>query len=133
MPSTEPEHEESEPDSSPTPGPDEAFCSSCGSIIKKNAEICPECGVRQEQAPGTGSSSGEKNPGLAAVASFFFAGLGQIYNGQITKGLLLIGVQIVNVLLMFVLIGFFTYFVVWVFGIYDAYKVAERINAGEDI
>lgn len=27
-----------------------------------------------------------KNPGLAAVLSFFFMGLGQIYNGQIAKG-----------------------------------------------
>ena len=31
----------------------------------------------------------KKNPGLAAVASFFFAGLGQIYNGEILKGVLL--------------------------------------------
>ena len=30
-------------------------------------------------------SNPQKNPGLAAVASFFFAGLGQIYNGEITK------------------------------------------------
>ena len=27
-------------------GPDEQFCSSCGEIIKKLAEICPKCGVR---------------------------------------------------------------------------------------
>lgn len=27
---------------------DEAFCSSCGAIIKKEAEICPKCGVRQK-------------------------------------------------------------------------------------
>jgi TM2 domain-containing membrane protein YozV len=24
------------------------FCSSCGAIIKKEAEICPKCGVRQK-------------------------------------------------------------------------------------
>jgi predicted RNA-binding Zn-ribbon protein involved in translation (DUF1610 family) len=24
---------------------DEAFCSSCGAIIKKEAVICPKCGV----------------------------------------------------------------------------------------
>ena len=29
-------------------GVDEIFCSSCGSIIKKEAEICPKCGVRQK-------------------------------------------------------------------------------------
>jgi len=27
--------------------PDEMFCSSCGAVIKKEAEICPKCGVRQ--------------------------------------------------------------------------------------
>ena len=26
---------------------DEKYCSECGEIIKKNAEICPKCGVRQ--------------------------------------------------------------------------------------
>jgi TM2 domain-containing membrane protein YozV len=30
------------------------------------------------------------SPGIAAVLSFIFNGLGQIYNGQITKGLLII-------------------------------------------
>jgi len=29
---------------------DEVFCSSCGSIIKKEAEICPHCGVRQRRS-----------------------------------------------------------------------------------
>mgnify|MGYP001992474582 CR=1 FL=1 len=28
-------------------GPDEAFCTSCGQVIKAMAEICPKCGVRQ--------------------------------------------------------------------------------------
>lgn len=28
--------------------PDEAYCSSCGELIKAEAEICPECGVRQK-------------------------------------------------------------------------------------
>jgi TM2 domain-containing membrane protein YozV/ribosomal protein L40E len=31
-------------------GSDEAFCTSCGAIIKKEAEICPKCGVRQRRA-----------------------------------------------------------------------------------
>lgn len=69
-----------------------------------------------------------KNPGLAAVASFFFSGLGQIYNGEIGKGMLLIFVQVINVLLFFVLIGFVTYPITWAYGIYDAYKTAERLN-----
>jgi predicted RNA-binding Zn-ribbon protein involved in translation (DUF1610 family) len=31
-------------------GADEVFCTSCGAAIKKEAEICPECGVRNENA-----------------------------------------------------------------------------------
>lgn len=35
-------------------GADEIFCRSCGEPIKREAEICPNCGVRNE---GSGSSS----------------------------------------------------------------------------
>lgn len=37
----------------PAKGLDECFCSSCGSVVKKAAEICPKCGVRQRPAPTT--------------------------------------------------------------------------------
>ena len=70
-----------------------------------------------------------KSPGLAAVLSFFWPGLGQIYNGEIGKGLLIMFVQIINALLMLVLIGFITAPIVLIWSIYDAYKTAERINA----
>ena len=30
-------------------GADETFCASCGGIIKKDAEICPKCGVRNKK------------------------------------------------------------------------------------
>jgi TM2 domain-containing membrane protein YozV len=69
-----------------------------------------------------------KNSGLAAVLSFFFAGLGQIYNGQIGKGVLFIVIQGVNLLLMFIIVGFITYPIVWIWGMMDAYKTAEKIN-----
>lgn len=39
------------------PAHDEVFCTSCGEIIKEQAEICPECGTRQK--PEQGSMSGE--------------------------------------------------------------------------
>lgn len=70
-----------------------------------------------------------KNSGLAAVLSFFFTGLGQIYNGQIGKGVVFIIIQIINVGLMFILVGFLTYPIVWIWGMVDAYKTAERFNA----
>lgn len=70
-----------------------------------------------------------KNPGLAAVLSFFFAGLGQIYNGQITKGIAFVVIQIINAFLMLVLIGFLTFPAFWIWGMIDAYRTAERLNA----
>lgn len=105
---------------------DEQYCSSCGEIIKKEAEICPECGVRQKEA-----SAGEKNPGIAAVLSLVFTGAGQIYNEQIGKGIGLIVLQVINVILMFVIIGFFTYLLTWGYAIYDAHDTAKKINSGE--
>lgn len=71
---------------------------------------------------------GEKNSGIAAVLSFFITGLGQIYNGQIFKGILLILIQIVNGLLLYVLIGFVTMPIVWLYGVINAYRHAERVN-----
>jgi TM2 domain-containing membrane protein YozV len=70
-----------------------------------------------------------KNPGVAAVLSFFITGLGQIYNGQIAKGVLFIVIQAINVLLMYVLIGFITCPIFWIWGMVDAYRTAEKINA----
>lgn len=38
-----------------TKGPDEVFCTACGEPIKRAAELCPECGVRNDSATGVGS------------------------------------------------------------------------------
>ena len=73
-----------------------------------------------------------KQPGIAAVLSFFWTGVGQIYNGQILKGIFLIILQGINGLLMFVGIGFITYPIVWIWGMYDAYKTAERMNHNQN-
>ena len=69
-----------------------------------------------------------KNPGIAAVLSFICTGLGQVYNGQIGKGIALIGLQIFNILLMFVIIGFITFPITWLYGVYDAYITAQTYN-----
>lgn len=39
---------DSEDESKNSPEQDEKYCKKCGEIIDKEAEICPECGVRQE-------------------------------------------------------------------------------------
>lgn len=48
------------------PGPDEAFCTSCGSIIKEQAEICPDCGVRQQGGANAQQAGGAPAGGAPA-------------------------------------------------------------------
>jgi len=114
------------------PGPDEKYCSECGAIIKKAAEICPKCGIRVIGPSKTHIQAVQlKNPGLAALASFIWCGAGQVYNGQILKGVVLLIAYLISIVLIFVLIGLITTPLLWIYGIYDAYKTAEKINAGE--
>lgn len=70
-----------------------------------------------------------KNPGLAAILSFFYTGLGQIYNGQISKGIAFIIAFSFSLLLIIVGIGIITSPILWIYGIYDAHKSAVKINA----
>jgi len=69
-----------------------------------------------------------KNPAVATILSFFFMGLGQIYNGQIGKGILFLVAYIISLLLMFILIGLITTPILWIWGMIDANNSAKRIN-----
>lgn len=70
------------------PGPDEQYCSSCGEIIKKEAEICPHCGVRQKPAPG--GASGSKDRVTAGILALLLGGIGahKFYLDQTGLGVL---------------------------------------------
>ena len=50
-----------------------------------------------------------KNPSIAVLLSFFWPGLGQIYNGEIGKGILFLIAAGISAGLMWVLIGFLLY------------------------
>ncbi|MFW6269158.1 MAG: hypothetical protein ACOC4G_03660 [Bacillota bacterium] len=73
----------------------------------------------------------KKSPGLAAVLSFLWGGVGQIYNGQIGKGIVIVIIQAINTFLFSFIIGFITFPIVWIWNIYDAYKTAKHINDGK--
>lgn len=92
------------------------------------------------------------NPGLAAVLSFIWNGLGQIYNGQIRKGLTIMFVSTISMLIVIVgavLVGQFLLMqtqsihhliiglcllgagiisiaILGIYNIYDAYNTASR-------
>ena len=69
-------------------GADEQYCSSCGDVVKKEAEICPHCGVRVKksfQAP-----MGSKSKVTAGVLAILLGGLGahKFYLGHTGLGIL---------------------------------------------
>lgn len=59
----------------------EKYCHSCGSVIKKEAEICVKCGVRQTPAE---LPKVHKSRSTAALLAFLFGSLGihRFYLGQ---------------------------------------------------
>lgn len=97
-------------------------------------------------------NSVKAHPGVAAVFSFIFSGLGQIYNGQIAKGLVIIFLSAVNMLIFLVgsvimgafflkklsslplfiaglvlfVIGLFFICIVGIYSIFDAYSVSSK-------
>ena len=98
------------------------------------------------------------NPGVSAVLSFLFNGLGQIYNGQIAKGLFLMALStlfMIGVVMGSVLCGYYflTGFkegwalrwalwgllpsllgtaLVGIYNIFDAYQTALRMKEDEE-
>jgi TM2 domain-containing membrane protein YozV len=99
------------------------YCPNCGAELQyKEAEICPTCGVRIRQP----EPEKKKEPVLSAVLSFIFAGSGQVYNGELGKGILFLFGTIVGLFIFF-----FPGVIIWIYGVYDAYSTAEKMNKGE--
>jgi TM2 domain-containing membrane protein YozV len=83
-----------------------------------------------------------KSTGTATVLSFFWPGVGQIYNGQIFKGLLFgffqISLGIVNFFILFAspvlfLFGSISLLAFWINGMYDAHQMAQVYNDYEKL
>ena len=98
------------------------------------------------------ATNSKSQPGIAAVLSFVFNGLGQLYNGQIFKGLLVVFLSAINLLVLVLgsvlialwllgkvsgtvypiaglglfIIGLIAICIIGIYSIIDAYKVASR-------
>lgn len=89
-----------------------AFCEECKVQIN-NKNYCKKC----VEILFNKKKVSQRSPVIAALLSFVIGGAGQIYNGQIGKG---------------ILIFFTTWLIIpWIYGIFDAYNVANKINRGE--
>lgn len=120
-------------------GPDEVYCRDCGSVIAARAELCPECGIRQRDPPSSGlddaieSLTEGGNPFVAGVLSALFPGLGQLYNRELEKALLVIVASFLAGLSALVLVGFVLFPLVWLYAVWDAYRVADRQGADGEL
>lgn len=73
---------------------DEVFCTSCGEVIKEEAEICPECGTRQIEEDTESDYTipemkrhelekvANKDTTVAILLGIFISPLGYVYAGS---------------------------------------------------
>lgn len=105
------------------------FCESCGAALKDGDQFCESCGAPiavPQAAPAPASTvQKEKNPVLSLILSFFFPGLGSIFNGDTVKG---IGIYLGTIIGMLLLV--IPGVIVWIYGMYDAYSTAKKMNEG---
>lgn len=111
------------------------YCPNCGIGIRPDWVQCPKCLKPLNYGDSRGSQNRSyypkekiKDPGIAAILSFFIVGLGQIYNGEIGKGIVLIILYGLAWVLSFLLIGIPMLLILWFYGIVNAYNTAKEIN-----
>jgi TM2 domain-containing membrane protein YozV len=109
------------------------FCSECGKpLSNESAKFCDNCGAKIDVTnPGDQREvrlvpTEEKNPFLATLCSFFIPGLGQTYNGETAKGVAILAGTLIGAV-FFLIPGV----LVWIFGLYDAYTTAKKMNNKE--
>jgi TM2 domain-containing membrane protein YozV len=74
----------------------------------------------------------KKSPAIAAIASFFWCGLGHVYCGDYMFGIMLMLVfPIIAFICSITIICIPAILLMWFWGMYDAYGLAQRINRGE--
>ncbi|MFB6170566.1 MAG: NINE protein [Haloarculaceae archaeon] len=85
-PSDDPSDDPDPADDAGEAAPHEKYCHACGAVIRKEAEICPACGVRQHDVQG----SGGKDRVTAGVLAILLGWMGahKFYLGYNTMGVL---------------------------------------------
>lgn len=98
--------------------PEGKFCEHCGGVLQTAQTF--------QQPPQGATQAQKKNPILALILSII-CGVGQMYNGQILKGVIML---VGCIILASTPIGLIAW-ILWLYGLYDAYTTAVKINNGE--
>lgn len=125
-------------------------CPECATKIVDDASFCSNCGEPLGGAPAGSKQTFAypiplKSVGFAVILSFLTTGLGQIYVEKISRGLGLMSFNVaLAILFMITARGLrssstdllvllfvalcFTYFIIWIVNIFDAYSLARQYN-----
>lgn len=79
-------------------------CPACQKTVSVEAKSCPHCG-HPMRGPAPGRSAGNV---VAAIASFFIPGLGQLSQGRLFRGL---GIFLFALMLWFIMLGWIVHLV----------------------
>lgn len=136
------------------------YCPNCGTETNPNSEFCQKCGTNLKEGtkntcvpPNVTYALPLKSTGLAAVLSFLFAGLGQVYVGKIARGIIFVCIgACIGILSTILMLGgieidtngelsaytmsyfiagaaiLIAYLVFWVWQIFDAHNLANQYN-----
>jgi len=123
------------------------FCSVCGSpvlskppYVTESQQTAPDRPLRASPHPQTSYpppvesdrhaiiAHKQKSPGVAALLSFFWTGLGQIYVGELGRGIVFMVIAFFLLWTIFLGIGLILAPIWWIYGIFDANKIANKHN-----
>jgi len=109
------------------------ICPHCGKESNEDApRFCSGCGARMDGKtpagyPGYSTTVREqKNRLIAGACSSVLPGLGQVYNGETAKGFAIFILTLAGLALLLI-----PGLIAWLYGIYNAYTTAGKMNTGE--
>ena len=109
------------------------YCPDCGkALASETSNFCDNCGAKftgtspPEQKEPIHPTNEEKNPYLALICSLCIPGLGQVYDGLTARGVAFFFGTLIG-LFIFIIPGV----AVWIYGMYDAFSLAKKMNNKE--